>query len=217
MAVSRENINPTRMELIRLKQRIKLAREGHKLLKQKRDALILEFFRILKEAGDLQGELYNQLDSAYKAITAAEIQHGALALESIALAVDAIDKKGLKVTSKNIMGVKVPEVSELAVVKSMLTRESSVLEGSAKIDEVMTHFEKALDVVMQISEKETVIRRLLRDIEKTKRRVNAIEFILIPRSEAQRTYISMRLDEIERESFFALKRIKKMKEVAGEA
>lgn len=217
MAVSGENIKPTRMELIKLKQRIKLAKDGHNLLKQKRDALILEFFRILKDTGDLQGELYKQLNMAYCALASAEIQHGALALESIALAVDAIDKKGLKVSSKNIMGVKVPEVSELAVVKSLLTRESSVLEGSAKIDEVMKHFESALELVMQIAEKETAIRRLLRDIEKTKRRVNAIEFILIPRSEEQMSYISMRLDEIERESFFALKRIKKLKEAAGES
>jgi len=217
MAVSGERIKPTRMELIKLKQRIKLAKEGHKLLKQKRDALILEFFRILREAGDLQGELYKQLNAAYGALASAEIQHGALALECIALAVDAIDKKGLRVTSKNIMGVKVPEVSELEVIKSLLTRESSVLEGSAKIDEVMKHFEKALDLVLQIAEKETAIRRLLKDIEKTKRRVNAIEFILIPRSEEQLAYISMRLDEIERESFFALKRIKKLKEAGGES
>jgi len=152
--------------------------------------------------------LYSQLDRAYTALVEAEISHGVIALENIALAIRAIEEQGLEVKTKNIMGVKVPMVSDVTVIKRLLERECSLFEGSAKIDEVLRHFENALDTVIQIAEKETSIKRLLKDIEKTKRRVNAIEFVLIPKSEEQMAYISMRLSEMERESFFSLKRIK---------
>ncbi len=201
-----ETVKPTRMELINLKNKIKLAKNGHKLLKQKRDALILEFFKLLRETKDLEGKLYSQLDRAYDALVEAEISHGVIALENLAIAIGSIED--LEVKTKNIMGVKVPMVSDITVIKELLKRECSLFEGSAKIDEVLRYFENALDTVIQIAEKETSIKRLLKDIEKTKRRVNAIEFVLIPKSEEQMAYISMRLSEMERESFFSLKRIK---------
>ena len=139
-----ETVKPTRMELINLKNKIKLAKNGHKLLKHKRDALILEFFKLLRETKDLEGRLYSQLDRAYDALVEAEISHGVIALENLAIAIGSIED--LEVKTKNIMGVKVPMVSDITVIKELLERECSLFEGSAKIDEVLRYFENALEL-----------------------------------------------------------------------
>jgi V/A-type H+-transporting ATPase subunit D len=209
-----DNPNPTRMELLKAKTRVKLARKGHKLLKQKRDALILEFFKILGKAQDLRTELNTQMKKAYTALAVAQAYHGMQEIESAALAVKRAP--GVKVDVRNIMGVKIPSLESSQVEKDLISRGYSMVGTSAKIDEVAEAFEKATDLVFKLSQTENAIRRLILEIEKTKRRVNALEYVLIPRLESQAKLISFRLEEMERDSFVMLKTIKRKLERAEE-
>ncbi|MEM4634069.1 MAG: V-type ATP synthase subunit D [Candidatus Anstonellaceae archaeon] len=199
--------NPTRMELLRAKTRVKLARKGHKLLKQKRDALIMEFFKILGKAQDLRSELNSQMKIAYTALAVAQAYHGMQEIKAAALAVKRAP--GVKVEVRNIMGVKIPSLEATQVEKPLLARGYSIVGTSAKIDEVAEAFEKATDLVIKLSQTENAIRRLILEIEKTKRRVNSLEFVMIPRLESQAKLISFRLEEMERDSFVMLKTIKR--------
>lgn len=201
------------MELLNTKQRVVLAEKGYRLLKQKRDALIMELFAMLGKAKDLRFELNGQMAKAFKSLALAEAYHGVIALESAALAVKQAPE--LDVTTRNVMGVKIPRIEGVSVSKSLLERGYGVLGSSAKIDECAQNFETALDMVVQLAETETALKRLLREIEGTKRRVNALEYVLIPDLKRTSKYITMRLDEMERERFFSLKMIKKRLEAQG--
>ncbi len=211
-----ESFNPTRMELLKAKEKIKLARKGHKLLKQKRDALILEFFKILERAKDLRGELNRQMSAAYSSIAVAQAFHGSFEVEAAALSVQRAPSVAVSV--RNIMGVKIPSIQAGGIrEKNLLDRGYGVLGSSAKIDEASLAFERALVMVAQLAETENALKKLIREIEKTKRRVNALEYVVIPRLTEQSRLILFRLDEIERESFFMLKMVKrKMKRKKGE-
>ena len=176
-----ENPNPTRMELLKAKSRVKLARKGHKLLKQKRDALVMEFFKILSKAQDLRSELNAQMKKAYTALAVAQAYHGMQEIESAALAVKRAP--GVKVEVRNIMGVKIPSLEATQAEKQLLDRGYSVVGTSAKIDEVAEAFEKATDLVFKLSQTENAIRRLILEIEKTKQlqqKENPVETVPTP-------------------------------------
>jgi len=202
------DINLTRMELIKTKERVVLARKGHKLLKQKRDALILEFFRILKKARDIRSELLGELQAAYRAANVATLYHSGHELHYIALGRQRKIEMDMEV--KNVMGVKIPSMASVQEEAAIALPEFGT---SAKIDEATTRFEKVLQLVLQLAETETAIRRLILEIEKTKRRVNALEYIVIPNLEAQRNTIAFRLDEMERDNLVSLKSIKRKLEL----
>jgi len=199
-------INPTRMELIKAKAKIKLAVKGHKLLKQKRDALVMEFFSIMEKAKDLRSELNENMGKAYTSLAKAQAFHGIYEVEHAAMATQNISEVSLDV--KNVMGVKIPSLEEVKVKSSPLERGYSFLGSSAKTDEATNNFELALDMVLKLAETENALKKLIKEIEKTKRRVNALEYVLIPKLKHQTKSISLHLDELERESFFTLKMIK---------
>lgn len=202
------DVVPTRMELLKTKERITLATKGHRLLKQKRDALILEFFRILKKAQDLRGELAEKMARAYKSLALAETYHTLYELQNVSLNVRK--KIDIEMEVKNIMGVKIPYIESRVERKPLLENPAySVAATSAKIDNTVEAFDEVLGIVIRLAETETAIKRLILEIEKTKRRVNALEYILIPRLEEQKRMISFRLDEMERDSFVSLKVIKR--------
>ncbi|MDE1797814.1 MAG: V-type ATP synthase subunit D [Candidatus Micrarchaeota archaeon] len=210
-----ENPNPTRMEMLKARSRIKLARKGHKLLKQKRDALIMEFFKIMEKAQDLRSELNAAMSKAYRGMAVAQAYHGVAEVENISMAVEQAPGVGIEV--RNIMGLKIPSIEAKVGEKPLLERGYSLVGSSAKIDEAAENFERALVLVVQLAETENAIRKLIREIEKTKRRVNALEYVLIPKLEEQARLISFRLQEMERDSFVMLKTIKrKLKRNAAE-
>ncbi|MBM3229656.1 V-type ATP synthase subunit D [Candidatus Parvarchaeota archaeon] len=202
-----ENPNPTRMELLKAKARIVLAKKGHKLLKQKRDALVMEFFKILEKAKDMRSELNATLKDAYQTLAVAQIYHSVYELEAIASQIKKAP--GVKIEVKNVMGVKIPSIQSVPVQKSPFGRGYSIIGSTAKVDEAADNFEKTTDMIVKLAETENALRKLIREIEKTKRRVNALEFILIPKLEAQAKLIRFRLEEMERDSFFVLKMMKK--------
>lgn len=202
-----EAVKPTRMELLNIKNKIKLAEKGHRLLKQKRDVLILEFFAILERAKDLRGNLNTQMADAYRSLAVAEAYHGIFEVENAAMAVSKASN--VEITVKNVMGVRVPDIRGRYVTKTAFERGYGVVGTSAKIDEAAGSFEESLATVIELAKTENALKKLLREIEKTKRRVNALEYVVMPRLRRQSKYISMRLDEMERETFFTLKMIKK--------
>ena len=202
------DIRPTRLEYLRAKKRIKIAQKGLKLLKLKRQALILEFFSITKSSAKLRGKLNSELIRGYQSIRMAEMLDGEMRLENEAMKIPQLKK--LLITPKNVMGVKIPRLEGG-------TREQSLteylLEIPVSISEAMKAFQEVHKIVLDVAEKETTLRKLLKEIEKTKRKANAIENVFIPKLEAAVKFILFRLGEIERDTFTMLKAVKrKMRE-----
>ncbi|HKW04443.1 MAG TPA: V-type ATP synthase subunit D [Nitrososphaerales archaeon] len=203
---ARDAVKPTRMELLRLKARIKLANKGLNLLKQKRAALIAEFFKINKKALNLRKQLNESMKKSYSSLSIAEMYHGKIAMESTAYMVNRM--KGLSIQTKNVMGVKIPELAGRDENFRAIDQQYALMGLSVKSDETIINFESSLKTVLDIAEVENSLRRILVEIDKTKRRVNSIENVLVPRLQGQAKYISMRFDEMERETFVTLKTIK---------
>ncbi|MEK6867499.1 MAG: V-type ATP synthase subunit D [Nanoarchaeota archaeon] len=201
-----ENIKPTRSELMKLKNRIKLAKSGYSLLKKKRDGLILEFFEILKRAKTVRQELTEEYKKALSTVNIARTVEGDVHISSLALAVKGAP--AISLHSRNIMGVVVPKISYTQQHRGF-DRGYGTVASSSIVDDASVSFERVLSKVVEAAEVETGIKKLLDEIEKTKRRVNALEFEIIPRLEVQRKFIQMRLDEMDRENIFRMKRIKK--------
>ena len=194
------------MELIRLKSRIRLANKGLSLLKRKRAALIVEFFKINRKALDLRKKLKQVMDRSYNSLKVAEMYHGRITLESVAYR--ATRMKGLSITTRNVMGVKIPEIAGRDEEYRVMNEQYALVGLSVKTENAMEGFAEALRIGLDIAEVENTLRKILAEVEKTKRRVNSIENVLIPRLQGQAKYISMRFDEMERENFVTLKTVK---------
>ncbi len=200
------DIKPTRSELINLKRRIALSERGYKILKMKRDGLILEFFKVLADAKDSRGELMARYRRAVESMALANTVEGAIGVKSAAFSVKEVPN--ITLSSKNIMGVVVPEIESTKVRKNLTDRGYGVLGTTSIIDETATSFEELVEAIIESAQIETTMKRLLDEIESTKRRVNALEFKVIPELSEARNFIKMRLDEMEREELFRLKKIK---------
>ncbi|SES66702.1 V/A-type H+-transporting ATPase subunit D [Methanococcoides vulcani] len=201
-----KDVKPTRSELIDLKKKIKLSEGGHKLLKMKRDGLILEFFDILSKAKDVRSELDAAYEKANEKIGIAESVEGRMTVKSTAFAMK--DAPQIELESHNIMGVVVPKIESSSVRKPINKRGYGILGTSSYIDEAVDSYEILVEKIILAAEIETTMKKLLDDIEKTKRRVNALEFKVIPELKEGMSFISLRLEEMERENTFRLKRIK---------
>lgn len=192
------------MEYLRTIRRIAISRKGLKLLKLKRSALILEFFNMSKTVADLRSGLQAKLVKGYEGIHSTEMFVGPLRLEYESMRIPRIHELTLR--SKNVMGVKIPEVTSES---SGQTGQEYLLEIPAAVNQAIKAYQDVHQMVLNVAEKETALRKLLMEIEKTKRRSNAIENVLIPRLQANARYIKFRFDEMERESFTKLKTVKR--------
>jgi V/A-type H+-transporting ATPase subunit D len=198
------SVKPTRMEYLRTIRRIAVSRKGLKLLKLKRSALILEFFNLSKTLADARSGLQAKLAKGYEGIHATEMFVGPLRLEYESMRIPRIHELTLK--SKNVMGVRIPEISSAAQGSA---GQEYLLEIPAAVTQAIKSFQDVHQMVLDVAEKETALRKLLIEIEKVKRRSNAIENVLIPRLQANARYIKFRFDEMERESFTKLKTVKR--------
>lgn len=207
-----EGINPTRMELLKLKDREKLAVKGHSLLKEKRNALIMEFFNILERVQGSRDMVEEKLKEAYADLAKAQITMGDLAVRKASMAVK--ESVEVDIDSRSIMGVVVPVIESTSTeTRTMANRGYGFVDTSVKLDEAAKKFEESIKLIIELGEIEKTIILLAEEIESTKRRVNALEHIIIPRVENTVKYIEMRLEEMERESFVRLKMIKKTMEM----
>jgi len=197
------NVKPTRMEYLRTVRRIAIARKGLKLLKLKRQALILEFFNLSKKIAALRSELREKIIKGYEAVHKAEMLAGVLRIEYEAQRIPKLRKA--KIRTKNVMGVKLPE---LEVEETFKEASDFILELPPSITQVIMNFRDIHKSIIEVAEKETALRKLLIEIDKTKRRSNAIENILIPRLIATAKYIKLMFDEMERDNFVKLKFVK---------
>jgi len=202
----KENVKPTRSELLELKKRIKLSEKGHVLLKMKRDSLIMEFFRILNQAKNIRSQLVSQYRLADGKISVAMATEGVIPVKSAAFALRNMPQ--IKLESKNVMGVVVPLIETKGIKKKVNERGYGIIGTSGRIDEAAGAYEQLVETIITAAEVETTVRKLLDEIDRTRRRVNALEFKVIPELKEAAAFIKMRLEELERENIFRLKRIK---------
>jgi V/A-type H+-transporting ATPase subunit D len=199
-------VKPTRSELLEVKKKIKLTKSGYKILKMKRDGLIIEFFKILEQAKQVRIKIVKDYDEAMAKINVAQAVDGAIAVRSAAFALRLHPEVTLR--SKNVMGLVVPEIETNSLKSTVDQRGYGIIGTSTYIDEATAAFENLVETLVQAAEIETTMKKLLDEVEKTKRRVNALEFKVIPELQEAEDFIELRLEEMERENTFRLKRIK---------
>lgn len=199
------NINPTRMELLELKKKIGTAMRGHKLLKEKRDGLMKQFLSTIKEARTLREIIEEKLGMAFKSFIFASADMRPEVMQEALLYTSK--KASLSVSTKNIMSVHVPEFdykSEGDFLSYSLATTSGELDGSLKI------FSEVLEDMIKLAQIEHSAKLMAQEIEKTRRRVNALEYVFIPSMGETIKYITAKLNEQERGTTAALMRVKSM-------
>src|SRR6059036_2809965 len=196
---------PTRSQLLSLRRTRRTAERGHRLLKLKRDALIVEFFRVLERAKTLRSHLADKYRVAEQRIAIARAIEGSIGVRSAALASKEVPTLQLK--TKNVMGIIVPKIDAKSVRKKLEERGYGIVTTSARIDEAAEAYEALVEDIV-VAEIETTMRRLIEEIEKVKRRVNALEYRVIPELKSTEAFIRQRLEEMERDNFMRLKRFK---------
>lgn len=191
------------MELLRLKNRTKLAERGHDLLKEKRDSLIMEFFNTIAEMKEIRQQVESALAEAFSSLTQAKMIMGPARV--IEFAYSSQVETRLETTTRSMMGVRVPVMSLQQDVPEL---PYSLPDSSVKLDIMTSKFVEALRAIVRLAEVESTVRRLALEIERTKRRVSALEAVVIPRLEATVRFIKLALEEREREDFYRIKLVK---------
>jgi len=205
-----EDVKPTRSEELRLKDRIQMAEDGHDILEKKRDGLIHEFMQVIGDARDVNEDLSQLYVEAQEKLKLAKVYDGEDSVKANALNLE--NEPELKTTQQNIMGVVVPEIESIEVQKHILNREYGISSSSSRIDSTAEKHEKLVEKIVEAAETQTKILKLLEEIEKTKRRVNALEHKTIPDMNSALDYVSQTLEENEREETFRMKKIKEMQD-----
>ncbi len=200
-----EQISITRMELLKLRSKKKLAKKGHDLLKKKRDTLIKEFFTLINEYKSLKMKTVENLGGAFDTLNIAQGISGVNRVKGLAYSSEP--SCVVNAETKNLMGVQVPRFTIEAVEGAGFN--ASLIGTSYQVKKARDQFIELLPAMVRLAETEQVIFTLAEEIKKTKRRVNALEYIKIPEMEHQENVIKTQLAEVERESFGRLKNVKK--------
>ena len=196
------------MELIKKNAQIKLAEQGRDLLREKMDALIQEFFHIMESVSESRDKLAKISEVASNSLLVALAVDDSVTLRSASFATKR--QLSLDIKGKNIMGVPVPLIEKVRLSKGTFERGYSIIGVSGRIDEAAEKYEAELDLIISLAETETSLRRLGGEIQMTRRRVNALEQVLIPELRRQAKYIENTIDEREREDLFRLKKVKRI-------
>ena len=204
------NVNPTRMELSRLKIRLKTAVRGHKLLKDKPDELMRQFIDMIKKNKKLREKVEEMLQNSFKDFL---LSRGVMSDEMLENAIAYPKEKiGVEVKKKNIMSVNVPQMT--------FVRENEGNQGmiypygyaqtSADLDDAIDGLNSVMDNLLELAEVEKACQLMADEVEKTRRRVNALEYMTIPQLQETIRFIQMKLDENERGSITRLMKVKDM-------
>ena len=200
-------VKPTRSEYLNLKKKIALAKKGHSLLKKKRDGLIIELRKKLRDAKSVRKEMIEKIKEAEKYIEEAQVLEGEFALKYTSLYLK--QKPVIELKTKNLMGVSVPQIDYSHEKVKEEEYKKIILTLPHYISKSVMIYEEILKEIINTVELEVTLRNLLKEIESTKRRVNALEYIVLPKLESQISWVKMMLDEAERENTFRLKTVKK--------
>lgn len=203
--MSRLNVNPTRMELKKLKARLNTAVRGHKLLKDKSDEMVRRFSILIKENKRLRDEVEQELSETLKQFSIARSVTPAYRAET-AFAMPSVHLKA-ECDTESVMGVEVPKISLIAEKRADdLPYAYSEITGEA--DYSVAQAVELLPKMIQLAETEKKVRMLADEIERNKRRVNALEYVMIPQLEETIKYIKSKLDENERSAVIRMIKVK---------
>jgi V/A-type H+-transporting ATPase subunit D len=201
--MTRLRVAPTRSNLLRLRQTLKFAREGYEILDRKREVLTTELLRVAHDAAVLQEKVWAELADAYRALEVARLSMGREHLEWAALSVkETID---IDIRLHSVMGVALPIVEAHGAPPET---PYGLGDTNVSLDEAAARFRRVLSEIPTLTETMTTVWRLARELQKTQRRVNALQYIFIPQYEETVAFIESTLEEREREETFRLKRLK---------
>jgi len=199
-------VRPTKIELIKLKRRLTLSRRIQKIVKDRLSILIMEFLQIARETVEAKVKSQTDFAEAYKALSLAGGYHGYIALDKEFLASEG--DPGIITGTRNIAGVKIPSV-ELKMGEGEGTGQGySMADTSAWVDRASEEFQKCLETIVQLAELQASLEILGREINRTKRIVNALEYMIIPSLEATISFLEQKFEEREREEKARMKRVK---------
>lgn len=201
-----QNIAPTKSNLLRTKDNLKLSKTGYNLIDKKRTVLIKEMMQQIEKAKEIQSDVKDLFEKAYKVLQEANITMGVRKVQDIALSIDKAEH--FDITYKSIMGLDVPTVK---YEKQVLRPHYSMYMTGEAIDEAIMIFQKIKMLTYRLAETENTVYKLSIEIKKNQKRANALEKMQIPNLEETVKYISESLEEKEREDFYRLKKIKKRK------
>jgi V/A-type H+-transporting ATPase subunit D len=207
--MAQKTITPTRMELTRLKARLKTATRGHKLLKDKRDELMRQFLDIVRRTRELRTRVDEGLSRANAALSLASAIMSSDMLEQALLY--PIGRAELEVTLKNIMSVNVPRFEfKTEAAESRDIYPYGFAQTSGELDDAIAAMSEVFRELLELAESEKTSQLLADEIEKTRRRVNALEYVMIPDLQKNIKYISMKLEENDRSTKVRLMKVKDM-------
>lgn len=197
------NVNATRMELLRLKKRLNLAWRGHKLLKDKRDELMRQLLEVIDEVKELRLSIEKEFQSIVERFVLARASMGPYQVEQELLL--PVKKISVSISKRNIIGVHVPvyakEVSGDII-------PYGYMNTSGEMDIALNDFDKSIENLLDLAEKEKAVQLMAMEIEETRRRVNVLEYKLIPSIIETIRFITMKLDEIERSNTVRLMKVR---------
>jgi V/A-type H+-transporting ATPase subunit D len=208
--MAREDLAPTKSNLIKLKERLLIAEEGHDLLEQKREILVMELMRKVEQVKLLEKELAAAAENAYPALKRMLIVLGREKAERLSRNINYEFKT--KERRVREAGITMPS---LDVSMPGAALKYSTADSYAECDETATRFLALLKVLTELAALRTIAWRLAHEVRKTQRRVNALEKLVIPAAKETKIYIEAALEEKDRDSFFTGKLLKKKKEGAG--
>ncbi len=201
-----EGVNATRMELLALKERLNLAKRGYELLKEKLEALTNELFEVIKRYKEVAKQGKEAMSRVQENLRAVYMSMGPLKTQMVAQAMP--ERFEIVPRTRNLMGVTVPilELHEIPLPEGALPY--SPITTTAELDEAVENFKNSLKVLIQLAQVQSALTRLAQEITETKRRVNSLNYIIIPRIENTIQWIRLTLSEREREEFVRLKKVK---------
>lgn len=207
--MARLNVKPTRMELATLKDRLQLSTRGHKLLKDKQDELMRRFITLIKKNNQLRDEVEAELiDSMQEFVVAKSLINESFIEE---LFVGTETDVELSIHEKNVMSVIVPEMNfDIKEAEVSSDIQYGYLNSSSELDEAIERIEMIMPKLLELSEIEKTCQLMADEIEKTRRRVNALEYRMIPQLQETIRYIQMKLEENERSAIVRMMKVKDM-------
>lgn len=197
-------VNPNRMELLKLKKRLSVAQRGHRLLQDKQEELMHELMRLIKDAKNLRFEVEEEVLEVYRSINSARLyflkEENSLVTTGVKGALD------ISVSTKRIMNIRIPKLK----LESLPAISYSLIDTSPDLDIGLKRLYAIFKRIIELAELEESIAILSEEIERTRRRVNALEYILIPKILSAIKDINMRLSEMERSNLTRLMRVKEI-------